>query len=72
MSVKDLVQTIRNPLLRHVGAACTEFLDETRAGTANVDQARIGAVHAGRVISAVSVDLKERLAASRIQDADAK
>lgn len=68
----DLAQTIRNPLLRHIATGCTEFFDETRAGTANVDQARIGAVHAGRVISAVSVDLKERLAASRIKDADSK
>lgn len=44
------------------------FFREARNGAANVEQANIGSKFAGRVVSAIGMDLKLRLAAPRLKE----
>lgn len=43
-----------------------------QGGTADVEQANVGAKFAGRVISAISMDLRLRLAAPRLSEIEGK
>lgn len=59
-------------VLKEVTDGSMAFFREARNGTANVEQANVGAKFAGRVISAISMDLRLRLAAPRLSEIEGK
>lgn len=61
--VNELVDTVQEAT-----EASMAFLRETRNGTANVEQAHLGAKLAQRVFTGVSTNVKTRLAAPRLAE----
>lgn len=55
-------------ILKELTDGSMAFFREARAGTADVEQANVGAKFAGRVISAIGMDLKLRLSAPRLAE----
>jgi len=54
--------------LKELTEGSMAFFREARNGSANVEQANVGAKFAGRAISAIGMDLKVRLAQPRLEE----
>lgn len=62
---------VKTPPLKEVVDGSLAFFREARNGSANIQQAKVGATFAQRVISSVSTDVKVRLAAPKLKEIEA-
>lgn len=59
---------VKNVVLKEVVEGSMAFFREARNGAANIEQAKVGAVFAQRIVSSINLDLKERLAAPKLRE----